>query len=212
MKGQKISYSAAELRWIEQNCALTRRELHARFCLKFRRSDVSLDNLKSLCTRRGWKTGRDGRFAKGQVSWNFGKKMQPHPNSTATQFKKGNRTGRANHLYKPIGSERVANGGYLERKIHDGLPLQSRWRAVHLIRWEEQNGPVPAGHCLKCMDGNKQNTDPDNWLCIPRAMLPRLNGRFGRDFDAAPPELKKTILATVQLEHAARERLRKKSG
>jgi hypothetical protein len=36
-------------------------------------------------------------------------------------------------------------------------------------------------------------------------MAPRLNGRFGRGYDAAPAELKPIILATAKLEHAARE-------
>ncbi|QIG80073.1 hypothetical protein [Stakelama tenebrarum] len=46
---------------------------------------------------------------------------------------------------------------------------------------------------------------PDNWTMIPRAMLPRLNGRFGRNYDAAPTDLKPTILAIAELEHRARE-------
>jgi hypothetical protein len=34
---------------------------------------------------------------------------------------------------------------------------------------------------LKCLDGNKQNTDPSNWEAVPRALLPRLAGgnRYG---------------------------------
>ena len=36
------------------------------------------------------------------------------------------------------------------------------------------------------------------------ALAPRLNGRFGRGYDTAPPELKPTILAIAKLEHAAR--------
>lgn len=32
-----------------------------------------------------------------------------------------------------------------------------------------------------------------------------LNGRFGRDYDTAPSELKPTILAIAKLEHKARE-------
>ena len=48
----------------------------------------------------------------------------------------------------------------MERKIHDGLPLQSRWRAVHLLNWEAINGPIPKSHCLKCLDGNRLNVAP----------------------------------------------------
>ncbi len=38
----------------------------------------------------------------------------------------------------------------------------------------------------------------------PFAQLGRLNGRFGRGYDAAPAELKPTILAVTELEHQAR--------
>jgi len=205
MKGHWITYSEAELAWIEANSALPRRDLHAQFVARFDRADVSQANLTALCKRRGWLTGRDGRFVKGQDGWNKGKQMPYHPNSARTRFRKGHRGGQAAKNWKPIGTERLSKEGYLERKIHDGMPLQSRWRAVHLIRWEEAHGPMPDGHCLKCLDGDKTNTAPANWEMIPRALLPRLNGRFGRDYDTAPDELKPVILATAKLEHAARE-------
>ena len=89
------------------------------------------------------------------------------------------------------------------------MPFQRRWRGVHLIRWEEANGPLPPGHCLKCLDGDKLNTAPKNWACVPRALLPRLIGgnrhRNLLPFDEAPPELRPILLATARLEHAARE-------
>jgi hypothetical protein len=48
------------------------------------------------------------------------------------------------------------------------------------------------------------NTDPANWELIPRALLPRLNGRHTLAYDPAPAELKPALLATAKLEHAAR--------
>src|SRR5439155_22080377 len=127
-----------------------------------------------------------------------------HPNARRTQFARGERRGVAVKLYKAVGTERVSKDGYLERKIHDGQPLQSRWRAVHLIRWEEVNGLLPKGHALKCLDGDKANTEPTNWELMPRAMLPRLNGRFGRGYDSAPADRKPTILAVTKLEQRSR--------
>ncbi|WP_370189331.1 HNH endonuclease signature motif containing protein [Qipengyuania sp.] len=125
--------------------------------------------------------------------------------SARTQFKKGHRGGKAAELYQPIGTERVSKDGYRERKIHDGMPFQSRWKEVHRIEWEELHGPVPEGHCLKCRDGDRSNTDPANWLCIPRALLPRLAGRWSLPYDHAPDELKPAVLTSARLEHAARE-------
>lgn len=211
MRGGPIRYTEAELAWVEANCEMPRRDLHRAFVETFGRTDVSQANIHALCKRNGWNTGRTGRFAPGQEAWNAGKPMPYHPNSARTRFRKGNRTGKAAEKYKPIGTERISHDGYLERKIHDGMPLQSRWRSVQLIRWEEIHGTLPDDMCLKCLDGDRLNTDPSNWEAIPRALLPRLNGRFGRGYDAAPAELKPTIMATAKLEHRARS-IRKGEG
>lgn len=217
MKGRWISYSAEELAWLEENRTMAIGDYARAFVERFARDDVTAANLHALRKRKGWKTGRTGRFGKGHRPVNKGRKCGPneggnHPNARRTQFRSGCRVGRANKLWKPIGTERMNADGYLERKVHDGMPLRSRWQAVHRIRWEEVNGPLPEGHALKCLDGDRSNTDPRNWIAVPRAMLPRLNGRFGRDYDAAPAELKPTIMAVAKLENAALERRRSRSG
>lgn len=202
MKGRAITYSDAELIWVKDNSTRPRREAHAEFVDVWDRPDVSFKNFCALCKRNGWLTGRTGQFPKGNVSHNKGKKGWHTPGSEKGWFKKGSRSGRAAELYQPIGAERITQDGYIERKIHDGMPMQSRWRLLHLVRWEEINGPIPEGMALKCLDGNRQNTDPSNWECIPRGMLPRLNGKCHRNYDTAPAELKPTIMATAKLEHA----------
>lgn len=210
MKGRAIPYSAEEMAWLEDNRLLPIADYYAGFAAAFERADVTAINLHSLRKRKGWKTGRTGQFVKGQAPLNKGKRCAPgqggrHPNAQRTHFKPGVRQGIAGSLYKPIGTERVSREGYRERKIHDGMPLQSRWRAVHLIEWETANGPIPKGHCLKCLDGDRSNTDPSNWKLIARGLLPRLNGgkaTKGVPYDSAPPELKPTVLALAELGHA----------
>jgi hypothetical protein len=210
MKGHRIRYSDAELAWLEANHGMVISEYHAAFVAAFGRLDVTASNIHSLRKRRGWQTGRTGRFVKGQVAPNKGVPCPPgkggrHPNAVKKHFGKGMRRGKALLIYKPIGTERLSKDGYRERKVHDGLPLQSRWKAVHRIEWESVNGPVPEGMALKCL-GDKSNTDPSNWALVSRALLPRLNGRFGRGYDYAPAELKPTILAVAKLEQQVRER------
>lgn len=204
MKGAPIPYSPEELAWIEARKEMPRRELHTEFCRTFARTDVTQTNLTALCKRRGWFTGRTGRFVKGQEAFNKGKKMPFHPNSARTRFKKG----QLPHNTKYLGHERLTSDGYVEISVAQTNPhtgYERRYVHKHRWLWEQKNGPVPDGMCLKCLDGDKTNTDPTNWEPVPRALLLRLNGRFGRDYDTAPPELKPTIMATVKLEHRARE-------
>lgn len=210
MKGFPVRYSAEEMAWLEANRLMVISDYAQAFCATFGR-EVAAKNLHALRKRKGWKTGRTGCFEEGATPHNKGKPCEPgrggrHPNARKTQFRKGHgRSGIAATIYKPIGTERLSKDGYRERKIHDGLPLQSRWRSVHLIEWEAINGPMPKGMALKCLNGDRLNTDPSNWELIPRALLPRLNGRFGRGYDEAPAELKPTILAVAKLEHRARK-------
>ncbi|WP_395326888.1 HNH endonuclease [Novosphingobium sp. BL-8H] len=213
-KGKWISYSHEEQAWLEANRLLPISEYHAGFVAAFARDDVTSVNLHSRRKRLGWSTGRTGHFEKGTVPHNRGKKCAPgtggrHPNAQRTQFKRGQRSGVAVKLYKPVGTERISKDGYRERKIHDGMPLKSRWRAIHLVEWEAAHGPLPEGYALKCL-GDKANTDPTNWEAVPRALLPRLAGgnqyRRKLAFDDAPDELKPAVLAVAKLEHAARER------
>lgn len=207
MKGRAIKYSTQELAWLSANRGLTIGDYHRAFQKRFKRQDVSANNLHALRKRNGWKTGRTGQFQAGQKPHNKGKKMPFHPNSARTQFKKGNLPHNTNHL----GHERVSKDGYVEISIDERNPhtgYERRYVLKHRYLWEKANGPVPKGMCLKCRDGNKTNTDPENWALIPRALLPRLNGgKSGKlpKYDEAEPELRPTILAVAQLSHAAKQ-------
>lgn len=208
MKGRRIEYSEAELAWIERNSTRPRREAHGEFVERFSRPDVQLTNFVSLCKRNGWLTGRTGRYEKGRAPENKGKRMAYNARSAANQF----RPGHVPKNLRPLWSERVGKDGYVEMKVPVENPYtgsKTRYMHKHRYLWEQVNGPLPEGMCLKAIDGDKTNTDPSNWEAIPRAMLPRLNGRFGRDYDSAPDELKPLIFATARLEHAAREARKK---
>lgn len=206
MKGVWIDWSSIS-DFISQRRALPRRALLAQIVATYGRADISLSALNGYCKRMGWMTGRDGRFPPGLAPHNKGKPFTAARKSAATQFRKGNLP----HNTKWLGHERVSKDGYVEISVaetnpHTGFPR--RYVLKHLWLWEQAHGPLPPGQCLKCLDGDKTNTAPSNWEAIPRAMLPRLGGRYGRAFDAAPPELKPAILAVTKLEHAVRVRTR----
>ncbi|MCG7522241.1 HNH endonuclease signature motif containing protein [Ruegeria sp. Ofav3-42] len=208
MKGRWIEYSAEELAWIEANKTKVRRKAHAEYVGKFGRSDVSLTNYNALCKRKGWMTGRTGQYEPGQEPMNKGQKMPFNANSARTQFKKGSVP--PNRL--PMWSERVGKDGYIEMKVplenpHTGH--STRFMHKHRYLWEQANGPLPEGHALKCLDGDRTNTDPKNWEAVPRALLPRLSGRWCQGYDDAPEELKPTLMATAKLKHAINEAVKK---
>lgn len=209
MKGRSIKYDQVELDWIKTHCTLERRKSHARFCKKFARDDVSLQAFNALCKRNGWMTGRTGCYPKGNVPMNKGQKMPFNENSARTQFKSGNLP----HNTKYLGHERVSKDGYVEISVDQRNPhtgFNRRYVLKHRYLWEQKNGRLPNGMVLKCLDGNKLNTDPSNWEPMPRATLPYLNGHRGFDYEAAEPEVRPAILTVAKLKHA-RKRAKSKN-
>lgn len=113
-----------------------------------------------------------GRFAPGHASWNKGNKgYQAGGRSAETRFKPGNRSGVAAEKWQPVGTERVTRDGYLQRKVNDDLPLHKRWKFLHVIAWEDANGPIPDGHVLVFVNGDKTDIRLDNLECISRRQL-----------------------------------------
>lgn len=212
-KGRHRKFSTAEMAWLMANHLLPIADYHRAFLGAFPREDVRQQNLHALRKRMGWRTGRTGQFSAGQEPPNKGKRCPEgtggrHPNAQRSQFKKGERP----HTYRGPGHESVCpKDGYIilivaETNPHTGAAT----RPVHKHRylWERANGPVPEGHVLKCLDGNKANSDPANWTPIPRGVLPRLNGGKASRvmaYDTAPAELKPTILALAQVEHRSQQ-------
>lgn len=203
MKGKPIPYSEAEMAWLEANRTMVIGDYHAAFVAEFGRHDIEARHLHALRKRKGWKTGRTGCFSKGQEPHNKGKPFNP-PGSEKGRFKKGNLP----HNAKYLGHERVTVDGYVEVSVAETNPhtgFERRYVLKHVKLWEEKNGPIPDGYCLKCLNGNRQNTDPENWEAIPRALLPRLSGgRWHKPYDAYEPEVRPVVLNIAKLDHMAR--------
>jgi hypothetical protein len=152
----------------------TERSVYVRArALGLRKSPAYLASPAACRLRRGDHVGARFRFQKGHVPANKGLRRPGWGpgRMKLTQFRKGERRGVAVRLYKPIGAERVSKDGYLERKVNDGLPLQRRWRAVHLVVWEAAHGPVPRGHAVVFKNGDKRDIRLDNLECITRREL-----------------------------------------
>jgi hypothetical protein len=276
MSRSRIPFNAEELAFIEARKEMPRQALHVVFVTEFQRTDVAVDHIKSLCTRRGWtkrtwwtpaddaklcaefphrqtrglaqelgrsessthnrahklglhktdaylaspdacrlrrgdNVGAAFRFTKGQVPPNKGKKMPPGwapGRMRETQFVKGQKGSK----YMPIGSTRLIDG-YEYTKVSDvpKVAYSVNWKATHILNWEAIHGPMPKGHALKSLDGDRLNVTASNWQLVPRAMLPRLSGgphHQRLNYDIAPAALRPTLMAVARLEHAAHTRKR----
>lgn len=117
--------------------------------LGLRKSPEFLASNASGCIKPGERRSSATQFQPGSRPWNAGTKglMGNNPKSVATRFKPGNVSGAAAARLQPLGSERVVDG-YLRRKVNDDLPRMRRWKAVHVLVWEEVHGPVPPGHVV----------------------------------------------------------------
>lgn len=166
MKGAAIKYSDEELTYIKSNCTLPRAELTKLFNEKFNRK-LKVSNIDSLCKRKGWKTGRDGRFIKGSIPANKGKAQCDYMSedainrTKASRFKKGNTP----HNHKPVGSERVNIEGYIEIKTEE----PNIWELKHRVIWKAKHGEIEKGYNLVFKDHNKQNCTIENLLLVSDA-------------------------------------------
>lgn len=114
-------------------------------------------------------SGLTGRYEKGHVPDNKGKKMskEQYGKCKRTMFRKGN----IPHNHRPIGSERINVSGYTEVKVEE----PNKWRPKYQVVWEREYGKIPKHHVIIFADGNKQNFDLDNLVCVSRQELIRLN-------------------------------------
>lgn len=217
--GRRRRYSPAEIAWLRENCTLPIGDYHAAFVEAFGRADVTAAHLHGLRKREGWRTGRTGKFEPGQAPANKGKPCPEgqggrHPNARRTQFRKG----QLPHNTKHLGHERINRDGYTEISVAETNPhtgYERRYVHKHVHLWEAANGPVPDGMVLKCLDGNRLNTDPSNWTPIARGVLARLNkGRCRKrpGYDEAAPDIKPVLMNMAQLEHQVLSRRRARAG
>lgn len=155
--------------------------------------------------RYGIKTGRTGRFEKGNAG---GFRDEEHRRAfieagRATRFKRGQVNGIAAKREQPIGSERISKDGYVEVKVDEGLQSKpnKNFRMKHHIVYEQAHGAIPEGCNVVFADGDRRNFDPSNLVAVPRtlwATITRLNMPY---FDA---ESLRTCMAAARLKSATR--------
>ncbi|EKN67862.1 HNH endonuclease signature motif containing protein [Schinkia azotoformans] len=162
---------------------------------------ITVKQMKTWKNNHGLSSGLKG--SEGMDPPNKGTKGLYNVGGNRTSFKKGQKP----LNYKPVGTERIDRDGYVLIKVSDEGPWNKRWRLKHNVIWEEANGPIPKGHCLLFLDGNKQNVSLENLQLITRSQLARLNQNHLISNDA---ELTKTGLIIANIYGKIGERRKSK--
>ena len=156
---------------------------------------ITLTNpqIKSFKSWRHLKSGTvGGRFEKGHVCHNKGKKMSPevYEKAKATMFKKGNVP--VNH--KPVGTEEYRPGtGYVFVKVAE----PNKWRLKQRVLWEEYyNEKLTNNDVIVFIDNNTRNFEIDNLCKLTRSELVRLNQDHYRCED---PEINKAAINIAKI-------------
>ena len=116
-------------------------------------------------------TGTQNRFAKGQRPWNKGLAFEAGGRSHGTRFQRG----LVPHTWRPIGSDRVSDEIYLQRKISDTHVTRLDYVGWHHLVWRMHDREIPPGHALIFRDGDRTHCDINNLECISRGELMRRN-------------------------------------
>lgn len=148
--------------------------------------------INSFCGAHHILSGFDGRFKKGNIPPNKGKKGQCALGCKKTWFEKGHVP--VNTV--PVGTETVTKDGYIRIKIAE----PNKWELKHRIIWEKYHGPLAHGDAIIFLDGNNQNCDINNLRLVTRSELAVLNTR--RRIQYGDPELNQAGITLTRIELA----------
>ncbi len=205
--GERRTYTDEQLAFLSEHYPkMAKPEMVKAFNAKFGESKT-VAQIKVTLANYKIHSGRTGCFEKGQKPWNSGTKGVCKPNSGS--FQKGAVPGNI----KLLGHERICSkDGYVLVKISERNPYTgavTRYRGKHLAVWEAANGPVPEGHVLRFLDGDKLNCALSNLELISKVENLHLN-QLG--YSDAPKQLKPTIKALAQLRVVTFARAREVRG
>lgn len=155
--------------------------------------------------------GAPGRFAPGHVPANKGLRRPgwTRGRMAETQFRKGERRGVASRNWRPIGTILVDTDGYKRIKVREwkkgdrfGFGNPSIWPFLHRHLWTKANGPIPVGHAVVFVNGDKTDCRLANLQLITRRELMARN---------TVHNLPQPLVQAIQLLGALNRRIRKET-
>lgn len=158
--------------------------------------------MKGYYANHDLNSGLTGRYEKGHISHNKGRKGYYAPGCEKGWFKKGEQPWDT----MPVGTVVTKSDGYLWKKIDDkpGVWTQN-WRQLHLLLWEESHGAVPEGHRVIFKDGNRQNCVLENLALISLAENAVMNKK-GLRFNNADHTETAILITRVRLTASKRRK------
>ncbi len=217
-KRDPTQYSSAELAFLMRRQHMARNDLHLAFVKKFSRTDITIWMMAGLFKRQGWEwkgnrvsyspkelmfIEKNKHLARGVLHHEFVARFGRTDVSVSTLshmcVRRGWHTGRPK-LAVALGHERIGKRGEMLVRVETHCREQRfrNFRPKQHVLWEKLHGPLPKGHILKCISGDKTDCDPLNWVCVTVGIGNRLRKR---GWQGAPSELRPTILAASKLEH-----------
>jgi hypothetical protein len=182
--------------------------------LRLRKIEVFLASAESGRLKKGqsWPGMERTQFKKGHIPANKGLRRPGWApgRMRETQFKKGERSGKAAENWKPIGTIRAASDGYLRIKVREavhgkeptGFGNVRAWPLYQRHIWEQHHGPIPPKHIVTFKDRNRSNCAIGNLELITMADNARRNAMWNR----YPRELTLAIMANGALKRKIRRR------
>ena len=184
---------------------------------KYGPGTITVSHMRAYKKNHGITTGLTGRFEKGHVSFNKGKKQSEYMSAEAiaktvpTRFK----TGHVPHNGRvPVGEIRLRKSSqkrpnaksYYWQKVEQ----PNKWRLYHVIIWENHNGPVPDGCMVTFADGDTMNCDIDNLILETKAQHAIKNRHLGvKSYDKKSAEALNTMADLRMLITQKRKKMKK---
>jgi hypothetical protein len=112
---------------------------------------------------------KNAQFKKGIIPFSTGKKQSEFMSAEALERTKATRFQKGSTPHNRVNEGELRLRKHENKKEYWYLRLaKGQWVLLHKYKWEQKNGPVPAGYCLWFIDGNTNNTDPENLELITR--------------------------------------------
>ena len=167
--GKYNTYSAAQQDFLKDNASLlSRSELAAAFNKRFGTAK-SVRAIKSYCNARGWGAKTNGKFKRGNVSWQKGLSTEEFKaHYTQESYRRMRQKVADANKTKSIGDEIVIDGEpWVVASLDYSKPYYERRVPKRRYVWEQAYGAIPKDHCIINLDRDHLNCKLENLYCMP---------------------------------------------